>query len=191
MTVTLSQARGIEPGVCGGRTASDAVESCVTEHLTARELQRFQFDGRVHHLFTLFGHCRRRFLRAADLVGLRSESIESLRRCGQSESIDLAPLAPAWSVVCDRYIAEQYNPQLALLPDMIKEEPDRWSGFVYHHLLPEVVRDDELVRNVLRALGALPCASPRKPASAVRSYFLNMTLPHDKPLWAPAEDADL
>jgi len=165
--------------------------SRVAEHLTARELQRYQFDGRKHDLFMLFGYCRRRFLRAADLVGLRSESIQSLRRCGQSESIDLAPLAPAWSVLCDRYIVEQYNPQLALLSNMIEEEPDRWSRFVYHHLLPEIIRDDELVRNVLRALGALPCASPQEAASAVRSYFLNMTLPHDKPLWAPEEDVDL
>lgn len=185
------QARGIDDEVSVGRTASDAVVSPVADHLSARELQQFQFDGRVHDIGTLLWYCRRRFLRAADLVGIRSESIESLRRFGQVERTDLAPLVPAWTVICDRYVAEQYDPQLALLPDMIEEEPDRWSRFVHHHLIPEIVRDDELVRNVLRALGALPCVSPREAASAVRSYFLNMTLPHDKPLWAPEKDVDL
>ncbi|MCC6176201.1 MAG: hypothetical protein IT305_12920 [Chloroflexi bacterium] len=163
----------------------------MTEHLTSNELRRYQFDGRVYHLDSLARQCGRRFLRAANLVDMRSKSIDSLRHTIAIESIDLMPLVPAWYVICDRYLAEQYNPQLALLPDLVEDEPERWNRFVHHHLLPELVRDDELVRNVLRALGALPCKSPSDAASAVRSHFLNMTLPHDKPLWAPEEDIDL
>src|SRR5688572_7893313 len=125
----------------------------MAEHLTPQDLERVQFDGKVKHIDSLVRLCRARFVRAADLVCMRSGATENLRRFGQFDGIDVSPLLGAWSVICERYLRERFDPQPALLPDVMSDEPGRWSRFVHHELFPSLVRDDELVRNVLRALG--------------------------------------
>jgi len=65
-----------------------------------------------------------------------------------------------------------------------------WSQFVYWELIPTLVWDGALVRNVLRALEGLPCKSPEQAASTVYQHFLEMTLPNKRAPWAPEEIID-
>lgn len=134
--------------------------------------------------------CRRRFLRSADLLEMRSKVIETLRYLGYTERVDLSPLVPAWRVLCDRYLEEFYDPQRNLFSGEISEQLVDWSRFVYHRLLPQVVRDDELVRNVLRALGALPCKSSQEAAATLCHYFREVTLPSMEPPWEAQEELE-
>jgi hypothetical protein len=162
----------------------------MTEHLTREELARFQFDDRVHAIFTLATRCRDRFVRAADLVCLRSPAIDKVRAFGYGEPVSVLPLVDAWRVVCERYLDVRYDAQLALCPGSSVEEPERWIRFVHWELFPKLVRDDELVRDVLRALGRLPCPSPASAAEAVRCHFINMHLPPDPPAWGIEDDIE-
>ncbi|HEX6899318.1 MAG TPA: hypothetical protein VF789_06370 [Thermoanaerobaculia bacterium] len=150
------------------------------------ELQRQETAGMLFYLAML---CRRRFLRSAYLVEMRSKVIDALRDLGQVERVDLSSLVPAWNVLCGRYLEEIYDPQGELF-SAGSPQADDWSRFVYHKLLPQVVRDDELVRNVLRALGALPCNSPQEAAAVLCQYFGELTLPSERPPWAPEEELD-
>ncbi len=162
----------------------------MVEHLTVEGLARFQIEGRVHTLGSLAMICRARFVRSADLVCMRSPSIDGVRAFGYRDRVDVSPLLGAWNVICERYLVERYNAQLALLPDLRIDEPVGWTRFMYYELFPSLVRDDELVRNILRALGVLPCTSPESAADAVHSSLLNMVLPSDPPPWAPEEDIE-
>lgn len=154
------------------------------------ELAQYQQDQSVHALFSLAMSCRRRFLLAADLVEMRGPAMKKLRIFGQLERIDLAPLLPAWRCLCDRYLSSHYNPQLSLFEDRRSQIITEWEQFVYHKLFPTLIRSDELVRNVLRALGGLPCRAPEQAAASVHQHLLEMTLPDDAPPWAAEEEFD-
>ena len=158
--------------------------------MTKDELAEVQRQGAADMLMSLAMLCRRRFLRSADLVELRSKAIETLRTFGYETRADLSSLVPAWHVLCDRYLEELYEPQIDLFSDEISKQAVDWSRFVYYKLFSQVVRDDELVRNVLRALGALPCKSPQEAAAALCQYFREMTLPSTRAPWAAEEEID-
>ena len=149
-------------------------------------------------LSSLFSMCRSRFLKSAELVGLESDAIAKLREMGYTERVILTPLCDAWEVLCGRYVKECYDPQSSLFvhPPLtelaqlcsVDEQADAWCSFVYHRLSGHLICDNEFVRNVLRAVNALPCKSSRDAATALRIYFNEMTLPdHDAP-WAAEEE---
>jgi hypothetical protein len=79
---------------------------------------------------------------------------------------------------------------MSLFHDRKSHLREGWSQFVYWELIPTLVRDDTLVRNVLRALGGLPCKSPEQAASTVYQHFLEMNLPNQHPPWAAEELID-
>lgn len=158
--------------------------------MTCDDLGRIQREGTKQALLALVMLCRRRFLRSADLVGIRGAAIERLRQFGVHDAVDLEPLVPAWRLLCDRYLSERFDPQLGLFSDPDTEAATAWERFVYQQLFAELVREDEFVRNVLRALGCLPCQSPQQAAAAVRQYLSEMTLPSAPPPWAPEEGID-
>jgi hypothetical protein len=159
--------------------------------MTRDELAQLQREQSSQMLFSLAMSCRRRFLLSADLVGMRGAAVDKLRAFGVRESVDLAPLIPAWRCLCERYLTARYDPQLGLFEDHRTQVETGWERFVYHELLPELVRNDDLVRNVLRSLGGLPCQSRGQAASAVYQYILEMVLPAEAPPWAPEEEIDL
>lgn len=157
--------------------------------MTKSDLVRYQRERTAQELYNLAMQCRRRFLRSAELVGMRSNAIERLRQLGY-EAVNLEPLFPAWRVICDRYISEYYDPQMDLFTEPDTQVQMAWSSFIYHKLFPALVREDELVRNVLRALDGLPCQSPKEAADSVRHYVSEMSLPFTPPPWAPEEEID-
>jgi hypothetical protein len=155
--------------------------------MTRDELAETQAAEAVQHIYALSMKCRRRFLRSADLVCMRSAPIAKLRKWG-SESLKVGPLILPWQLICHRYLWERHDPQLSLLSKTpLMEAAEAWSQFVYWHLLPHLVLDDEFVRNVLRALGGIPCESPERAVTAVGSFLAEMTLPDAAPPWDPEE----
>lgn len=158
--------------------------------MTRDELIRIQRRETKRELYALAMLCCRRFLRSAELVGMRGAVIDKLRQFGIHDAMDLGPLIPAWMLLCDRYMSELYDPQLGLFADPETEALTAWVQFVYQKLFAKLVREDELVRNVLRALGCLPCQSPEQSAVAVCQYLSEMTLPSAPPPWAPEEEID-
>jgi hypothetical protein len=151
------------------------------------EIDQIQRKNAAEALLSLAMTCRTRFLRAASLLEIGSEAINTLRAFGSHASVDVAPLMPAWQCLCDRYVSERYSAQLSLLRDGDSDLTEDWGKFLYHEMFPTMLRDDSLVRNVLRALGGLPCASTKQAAGAVRQHILEMTLPSSPPLWALGE----
>jgi hypothetical protein len=153
--------------------------------MTRGDFVAYQHAGMREHLAEFVRLCRRRFLYAADLLEMNGPAIETLRDFGQIRPIDVVPLFPAWRVLCDRYLVELYDPQLRLFGNPETDAVYAWTEFVHRRLFERLVRDDELVRNVLRGLGGLPCRSPAQAVQGVFIYLSGMTLPNSAPAWAP------
>jgi hypothetical protein len=152
-----------------------------------REMQR---AGAMPCLSSLFDACRRKFLNAANLLEVRSPAIERLRSVGSDTRIDLWPLLNPFMVLAERYVVAFFSPQDSLFPTPGGKEDERWSRYFHHVLLPHLLQHDELVRNVLRAVHALPGNDPQSAASAIAQFFAEMTLPETAPLWAPESILD-
>lgn len=155
--------------------------------MTMKGLEQLQDDHAVQAMNSLVMACRTRFIRSAELVEIRGPAIDQLQRLGFQGAIDLNPLMHAWRCLCKRYRSEKYDPQQHLFCNNETELEEMWGKFVYHELVPQLLREDELIRNVLRAVGGLPCTSPDKAADAVYQHFLEMTFPTMPPPWAPEE----
>lgn len=147
-----------------------------------REMQR---AGAMPCLSSLFDASRRKFLNAANLLEVRSPAIERLRSVGADTRIDLWPLLNPFMVLAERYVGTFFSPQDALFPAPDGKADECWSRYFHHVLLPYLLQQDELVRNVLRAVRALPCNDPQGAANAVGHFFAELTLPETAPLWAP------
>lgn len=154
----------------------------------AEELYRESVRGA---LASLAIRCCTRFARAADLVQLRDAEIAKLRRMGHSEPIGTTLLYPAWRRLCARFLDERYDAQLALFgKNLAEHRAERFREFVYWELFPVLEEENELVRNVLRAVGGLPCTSKQDAADAVLQYFEEMTLPSARPRWTQEESPE-
>ena len=84
-------------------------------------------------------------------------------------------------------MSERYDAQVTLFEDHDIHVQKDWGTFVYWEVFPNLLDDDELVRNILRALGGLSCRSPEEAALTVRLYINEMALPTAPPPWAPEE----
>lgn len=158
--------------------------------MTDHALSSIQRAETLDDLSALAMACKRRFVESADLLQLRGPIIKRLRDLGVSESVDYALLFPAWKLMCTRYNQERYDPQATLFEEPQARIVRLWRQFVRHELMEALVADDELVRNVLRVLGALPCRSQEDVARTVCQYFADMTLPYAKPAWGIEEMTD-
>ena len=165
--------------------------------MSARRPNRFSYDEELlDHLEattalflrSLMFDCRRRFLRAADLVGVRGEAIDALRAFGVTRGFDLRPLFPAWRALCDRYAIERYDPQQDLFLTEGARISSAWSHFVDDEIFPLVRMENEVVRNILRAIAGLPCRSREAAANAVQEFFLAVEF--EPPLWQPYEEKE-
>ena len=155
--------------------------------MTTNRIEQLQEDHAAQAINCLVMTCRARFIRSAELVGIRGPAIDHLRRLGFQEAINVEPLMDAWRYLCRRYRDERYDPQQNLFCNRETELEELWGKFVYHELIPQMLREDELVRNILRAVRGLPCKDPDKAVEAVYQYFLEMTLPTMSPPWAHEE----
>lgn len=145
--------------------------------MNAEDLRVAQQEAAVSLLGSLMRACQRRYLASARLLEVPLPAIDRLIDFGFKSRVSLWPLMPAYEVVCTRYRARFYSPHMPLLPEPDRAPDQAWLSWYYHMLLPELVRDDSVVRNVLRCLGGLPCASPEDAAAAIKQHFAEMMLP--------------
>jgi hypothetical protein len=158
--------------------------------MNVNDFQQAQRDGAAHNLHALFMSCRRKFLNAARLLELSGAAIKSLQECGQ-KSVEVGPLLNMYKVVCDRYTHTFFSPQATLFPNPADAEDQKWARYFYHTLVPHLLFDDHFVRNVLRAMMAIPCKNPRLAQDTLVQYVSEMTLPETSPPWAPEDEIDL
>jgi len=130
-----------------------------------------------------------RFLNAANLINLRGPVIERLRRAMSDRQTDLTPLLPVWRLICERYRDDLYDPQASLFEDHRHEILERWRKFVHWELFPALLREDEFVRNVLRAVELLPSHSPAKAIDALLHHIAEIDLPCGVPPWDYPEES--
>lgn len=155
------------------------------------QLASYQSEGARTALFALFGCCRRRVVRALELLEISGRRRTAIGRVGVTDAVDLAALLSPWDVVCRRYRSELYDPQIDMFVPNGEQQPFRaWDSFVHHKFIPSVVREDETVRNVLRAVGAMPCRSGDDAVMALVHRFSEMALPDTPPIWAPEEELE-
>ena len=141
--------------------------------MTREELAVSQQAGVSFALSVLVARCENRFVKAADLVGVRGQVIEGLRQASINGGADLTPLLPVWGIICRRYREELYDPQASIFEPQSDEVPRRWGTYVLSELFPFLLRNDEFVRNVLRATGLLPSGS-RSDAVSSLIHFVNV-----------------
>ena len=155
--------------------------------MTVEEFSGLQHEDGRRALSSLLHDCIRRFLAAGSLVGLDGPVFKSLRDARYEGNVDLTLLFPAWEVICARYRQERFDQQASLFKDHRVESLERWGQFLHWELFPHLLRENEFVRNVLRAAGLLPCGSKDQAASALSHHLKEMSLPSGRPLWDPAE----
>ena len=139
-------------------------------------------------VFALTSACRERFVAAADLVQVGGPTIDALRSYFW-EPTGTGLLNEIWFRLCERYMAECHDPQLAFFEsDPEHHLQNHWDRYAREELLPALVRDGELVRNVLRVSGGLPCRSREEAADAILVFIDEMTLPTRRPRWESVEE---
>ena len=129
--------------------------------------------------------CRHRFVTAAALLEWQTPTVAAVARLGVRSPVDMWPLMAAYSLLCERYIASFWSPQRSLSRSPGDEPDERWCAYFYKQAIPALVDRDDVVRNILRAVGSLPCRSPQEAAQALCQTIEEMTLPDCLPGWAP------
>jgi hypothetical protein len=148
------------------------------EAFTAR-----QHDDGHRALSCLLQDCTRRFLAAAALVGVEGPTIKRIQDARYEGNVDLTPLYPIWDLICERYRRERFDAQESLFREHSQDVLVRWGQFLHWELFPLFLRENEFVRNVLRAVGLLPCRSREQVVSAMYQYVSDMGLPYQRPPW--------
>lgn len=151
--------------------------------------REFQRGCAPADLASLLRACRRRFVVAAQLLCVDSAPVRALQS-SESQRTDVWALLPMHAALSERYIDAFFSPQVRLFPDPKGAADERWNRYFHHVLVPNLVREDEVVRNVLRATGALPSRSAQSAAASLIQYVTEMTLPETQPAWAPEFDLD-
>lgn len=152
--------------------------------MNVEDLRQACREHSVVVLNSLAVECRHRFTEAAELMEWRTPIVLGVRKLGHSMPIDTWPLVAAYSLACERYIASFYSPQHSLLHTPGDEPDEKWCTYFYHYWIPSLVANDEVVRNVLRAVGGLPCRDPQEAARSLYQCVQDMTLPDCPPAWA-------
>lgn len=114
-------------------------------------LTEAQAATRLSGLSRLANDLRHRFLQSADLLGLPVSGNPDFSRPRHDERVDLSPLFPFWSELCRRYHDEVFDAQMGLLDRT--SEAEEWSQYLYWALIPSLVEDNPIARNVMQALG--------------------------------------
>lgn len=84
-------------------------------------------------------------------------------------------------MVCDRYTDAFISPQANLFHDPADAQDEKWGRYFHHVLMPYLLLEDEFVRNVLRAMMAIPCQNPQLARDALVQHMAEMTLPETRP----------
>ena len=146
-----------------------------------------QRNSATSFLGALVAGSKRRFIASARLLEWSSPILVALEDFGVAKSTDIWPLFSSFEILCVRYQNERYSAQIPLFPEPDRAPDEQWQQYYYWILLPHLLQDDSIVRNVLRAVGALPTVNNTLAVDSIRQYFSDMTLPRHKPPWAPED----
>lgn len=140
-------------------------------------LESFELDSSY-----LIRECCYRFLSAASLLEITGSIINNLQSF-YCERIDCTPLNRPHKIILQRYIDEIYSPQLHLIDTAAHQEDRKWHNFYYHKIIPQVISDNQTLKNILRAVKAIPSPSPSQAIDSLCQHFSDLTLPDAQPLW--------
>ncbi|HLJ48970.1 MAG TPA: hypothetical protein VKU01_23300 [Bryobacteraceae bacterium] len=155
--------------------------------MTLEAFTKMQRDDGRRGLSSLLQDCVRRFLAAASLVGAEGPAIKRIQDARYEGNVDLTPLFPIWDLICERYRKERFDAQASLFKEHSQDVLERWGQFLHWELSPLFLRENEFVRNVLRAVDLLPCRSREQVVSAMYQYISDMSLPYQRPPWDSAD----
>jgi len=141
------------------------------------EFRRLQRQGSEQTLFELVMACRRKFLDAASLLEVRSSSLEKLSAFGYDTRVDLQPIRGPFTILSERYIDQFFSQQLLLFPTPADQQDAKWYRYFYHALKPNLLANDDVVRNILRAVEAIPSQKPEHAVAALIQHFTEMPMP--------------
>jgi hypothetical protein len=102
----------------------------------------------------------------------------------------LRPLLAPFDVLSERYAGHFFSPQRSLFEVPSEKQDAQWSKYFYHIMIPRLLLGDDVVRNVLRSVRALPSQHPEHAATALIQHFEEMALPEKKSRWAPENAID-
>ena len=154
------------------------------------EFRSFQRESAPHNVFSLVMTCRRKFLNAARLLELRGDAIDKLASFDVEAPVDVWPLIGPFSALTERYATQLFLPQESLFQEPSEKQDEKWGKYFHHVLVPQLIASDEVVRNVLRAVRALPSRQPAQATVALSQHFAEMTLPQTRPPWGPEDQVD-
>ena len=140
-----------------------------------------QDASRRSGLTALVEQSRERFRTAADLLNLPMSDRQIYERPLPDERVDLGPLVLFWNALCRRYADEIYDAQLNLLERPENHEAESWSQYLYWALIPALVTDNAVARNVMRAIGAHVSQSPEDAARTLETLAKDLRLPAPPP----------
>lgn len=121
---------------------------------------------------------------------MRTDAIKNLEEFGVGMRVDLSPLLAPFSVLTERYIDRFFSSQENLFQNPDERLDVKWDRYFHHVLVPYLLADDEVVRNILRAVYALPSKEPEEAIYSLKQRFTEMTLPETQPPWAPEAAVD-
>ncbi len=152
------------------------------------ELIEIQHKNAAVNLHELFMSCWRRFRDAARLVELSGPGIKRLEDFGYSP-VDLSPLMPMYKVLCDRYARLFFTGQEPLFATLADTPDVQWTRYYHFALVPRLVENDELVRNVLRVMTVISCKDIDQVTKTLVNQVMEMTLPTEVPTWTTGGEA--
>lgn len=151
--------------------------------MDARSFRKYQRDHAAHNLSQLFIKCRDKFLDAARLLEIENPTIDHLKKAGDSP-IEIWPFLNMYDEWCLRYELEFFSPQMPLFPEYAERQDVKWQNYYFHELLPNLLRDHHFVKDILRAMKALPGGNPGQLSRALYEYAINCAMPHVHRRWA-------
>ena len=146
------------------------------------EFRTCQSQYATQNLVSLVMTCRHKFLKAAHLLEVRNDVIDKLTAFGIHARVDVAPLSGPFHVLAERYAEQFFTSQKSLFPLPGDAEDEKWDRYFYQILVPYLVTDAGTVRNILRAVHALPSHQPAQAVAALQQHFTELTLPTPSPI---------
>ena len=141
-----------------------------------RETQKKNFAQDFSHLVVM---CGRRFVSAANLLDVEKSEIDKVAAIGTTGRVEVGALHWAATELWERIVRIYDQPQQG---DLFNGWPDApevlWNRYFYRDLVPALSLDDEVVRNLLNAVGALTVKTRVDACDAVRQRFAEVSMPH-------------
>lgn len=151
--------------------------------MDVNSFRKYQREHATHNLSQLLIQCRDKFLDAARLLEIENPAIEHCKNVGYG-AVELWPFLNMYDEWCERYELALFSPQTNLFLDNEEREDVKWQRYYFHELLPQLLRDHHFVKNVLRAMKALPGADPALLSRTLHEFAAECYMPRVQPKWA-------